>query len=67
MELFYDTCALLNLGLRAFETPFIISQQTLLEIEDIKSIISTICSLGSNPDNSQDNLMPGSFRITYRH
>ena len=37
MELFYDTCALLNLGLRAFETPFIISQQTLLEIEDIKS------------------------------
>ena len=37
------------------------------EIEDIKSIISTICSLGSNPDNSQDNLMPGSFRITYRH
>ena len=37
MELFYDTCALLNLGLKAFETPFIISQQTLLEIEDIKT------------------------------
>ncbi len=37
------------------------------EIEDIKSIISTICNLGSNPNNSQGNLMPGSFRISYRH
>ena len=37
MELFYDTCALLNLGLKAFESNFIISQQTLLEIEEIKT------------------------------
>ena len=37
MELFYDTCALLNLGERAFESNFIISQQTLLEIEEIKT------------------------------
>lgn len=35
--LFLDTCALLNLQEKAFDEYFIISQQTLLEIENIKT------------------------------
>lgn len=34
---FYDTCALLNMGSEAFKEKFIISSQTLLELEAIKS------------------------------
>lgn len=35
--LFLDTNALLNLGEQAFKEPFVISQQTLIELENIKS------------------------------
>lgn len=34
---FYDTCALLNMGEAAFDEHFIISAQTLIELEDIKT------------------------------
>lgn len=34
---FYDTCALLNVGEAAFDEHFIISAQTLIELEDIKT------------------------------
>ncbi len=37
MLYFYDTCALLNLQERAFESPFIISPETLRELEEIKT------------------------------
>ena len=37
MKKFYDTCALLNLGARAFDEHFVISSQTLIEIERIKT------------------------------
>lgn len=37
---FYDTCALLNLQERAFDSPFIISSETLRELERIKASAS---------------------------
>lgn len=37
MKNFYDTCALLNLGEKAFAEPFIISLETLRELENIKT------------------------------
>lgn len=37
MTKFYDTNALLELGKEAFSEPFVISHETLLELEDIKS------------------------------
>lgn len=40
MVKFYDTNALLNLGAEAFKSKFAISQQTLIEIENIKTSYS---------------------------
>ena len=40
MVKFYDTNALLNLGVEAFKSQFAISQQTLIEIENIKTSYS---------------------------
>ena len=37
MKKFYDTCALLNLGERAFSESFVVSIQTLRELESIKT------------------------------
>ena len=37
MKKFYDTCALLNAGERAFAEPFYISMVTLRELENIKT------------------------------
>lgn len=37
MRIFYDTCALLNQLHHAFESPFLISNITLRELEDIKT------------------------------
>lgn len=34
---FYDTCALMNMGESAFDEPFMISVQTLIELESIKT------------------------------
>lgn len=37
MKKFYDTCALLNLGTKAFDEPFAVAMQTLRELESIKT------------------------------
>ena len=37
MKKFYDTCALLNLGVKAFDEPFVVAMQTLRELESIKT------------------------------
>ena len=34
---FYDTSALLDLGMTVFEEPFLIADMTLHELEDIKT------------------------------
>ena len=34
---FYDTCALLNMGETAFDEPFLVSDVTMQELENIKN------------------------------
>ena len=47
MKKFYDTCALLNAGERAFAEPFYISMVTLRELENIKTSRSKDAALNA--------------------